>query len=46
MLAHTAGVKTLLEIEHLSGWTFMVKETPLTYQNTVMPWTQAQEEEP
>ena len=46
LLAPTAGVKTLLEIEHLSGWTFIVKETPLTYQNTVMPWIQAQEEEP
>lgn len=46
LLAPTAGAKTLLEIEHLSGWTFIVKETPLTYENTVMPWIQAQEEEP
>jgi hypothetical protein len=46
LLAPTAGTKTLLEIEHLSGWTFIVKETPLTYENTVMPWIQAQEEEP
>ena len=44
LLAPTAGVKTLLEIDHLSGWTFVVKETPLTYQNTVMPWVDAQEE--
>lgn len=44
LLAPTAGAKTLLEIEHLSGWTFIVKETPLTYENTVMPWIQAQEE--
>ena len=46
LLAPTAGTKTLLEIEHLSGWTFIVKEMPLTYENTVMPWIQAQEEEP
>jgi len=44
LLAPTAGVKTLLEIDHLSGWTFIVKETPLTHQNTVMPWGDAQEE--
>jgi hypothetical protein len=44
LLSPTAGVKTLLEIDHLSGWTFIVKETPLTYQNTVMPWIDAQEE--
>ena len=44
LLSPTAGVKTLLEIDHLSGWTFVVKETPLTYQNTVMPWLDAQEE--
>ena len=44
LLAPTAGVKTLLEIDHLSGWTFVVKETPLIYQNTVMPWVDAQEE--
>lgn len=46
LLAPTAGATTLLEIEHLSGWTYIVKETPLTYENTVMPWVQAQEEEP
>lgn len=46
LLTPTAGAKTLLEIDHLSGWTYLVKETPLTYENTVMPWIQAQEEEP
>ena len=46
LLTPTAGAKTLLEIDHLSGWTYLVKETPLTYGNTVMPWIQAQEEEP
>ena len=45
LLAPTAGAKTLIEIEHLSGWTFMVKETPLTHENTVMPWVQSQEQE-
>lgn len=46
LLTPTAGAKTLLEIDHLSGWTFIVKETPLTHENTVMPWVQSQEEEP
>ncbi len=44
LLTPTAGAKTLLEIEHLSGWTFLVKETPLTNENTVMPWAESQEE--
>ena len=44
LLSPTAGSKTLLEIEHLNGSTYMVKETPLTHSNTVMPWTQSQEE--
>ena len=44
LLEPTAGVKTLLEIDHLSSWTFIVKETPLTYQNTVTPWADTQEE--
>ena len=43
LLYPTAGAKTLLEIEHLSGNTYMVKETPLTYENTVMDWVSAQE---
>ena len=45
LLSPTAGAKTLLEIEHLNGRTYMVKETPLTHQNTVMPWVETQEEE-
>lgn len=45
LLSPTAGAKTLLEIEHLNGSTYMVKETPLTHQNTVMPWVDTQEEE-
>lgn len=45
LLSPTAGSKTLLEIEHLKGSTYMVKETPLTHQNTVMPWVESQEEE-
>ena len=46
LLVPTAGTKTLLEIKHLSDWTFIVKETPLTYENSVRPWVQALEEEP
>ena len=50
LLYPTAGQRTLFEIEPLSGGTFMVKETALTFMDNVGSWQETnygtQEEEP